>query len=227
MSTKSQPLFDVEKSIRESQKRNERVCWYALNVTPNHEFRLWEYYTGKQFPYRRHTVRKDANGKKLPPIKMDPVIEAFVPYRLQKRVWSDRVKTIPVVQSPGMIFVRMAMKNRDKIFYDHYVQSFVYDKARRFLTIIPDDEMNSFIKVVEDSEDSYITTPIAGNKVQIIRGKFEGLVGEVIRNDGKLRFQIRVTSLIAVSMSIAAEDIVVVPEYTESILPDISYNQIK
>lgn len=227
MKTKSSPVLDVDKAIHESQKRHEKVCWYALNVTPTHEFRLWEYFTGNIFPYRRHTVRKDASGKKLPPVKMDPVIEAFVPYRLRKRVWSDRVKTIPEVQTPGMIFVRMAMKDRDAIFCDHYVQSFVYDKNRRFPTIIPDDEMAKFIKVVESEEDLCIATPVAGDKVQIVRGKFEGLVGEVIRKDGKLRFQIRVTSGIAVSMSISADDIVVVPEETKSTLPDVNYNSIK
>ena len=207
---------DMELALLESKKRQEKVCWYALNVTQNHEFRLCEYYTGKTFPHRRHRKRKDCNGNILPPLKPERVIEAFVPYKLEKHKWKDRTKIVPEILVPGIVFVRFAMKDKDMMFCDHHVQSFIYDKQKRFAVIIPDDVMDRFIRMVESSVELSMSVPTVGDTVQIVRGDFKGMVGEVVRTEGNLSFQLRLTSRLACLMKIDADDIMVVPEGTES-----------
>lgn len=218
-------LTDSEKVRVDRQRRFSELHWYVLFVTPLHELRLWEYFTGKPCPDRRHVSKKDRQGNLISDPVLNPPIEAYVPYRIERRKWSDRIKKVPCLLAPGIIFVRIKLDNRSALFVDDKVRSFLYDHDRHEPVAIADWQMEQFRMMVEMSPDISMVVPVPGETVKIVKGAFKGMVGEVVRrrDEHSVKFQITLTGQCAFQMDLTIDDFIVVPKGTLPDLHDITY----
>lgn len=215
----------LEQARKDKEKRQNELHWYVLFVKPQHELRLWEYFTGKQCPDRRHIAKKDRHGNKIPDPVLDPAIDAFVPYRLERRQWSDRVKVLPRLVLPGVVFVRVKQTERSRLFVDDAVHSYLFDRDRQEPALVEDSQLEAFRLAVDEKVDVSMTIPVPGETVKIISGPFKGMIGELVRRLGenKPKFQITLTGQYAFQMDIEMDNFVVVPKGTLPDIYDIKY----
>lgn len=202
---------------KEKQERAKSLSWYALVVTPLHERQILEALTNVPDRFKR-----GGKASRKPIVPLDPPVEAYVPIREEKHKWSDRTKIVPVVLVPGIIFVRLRMV-QDKIrvlSMDEHVKLFVYNKDRREPEQIPDEQIRMLMKAVESATDLSIQEPVVGDTVKVLRGPFEGYVGQIIRSDGGTKFQLRLTHNLAGVFSMSLDDIKVVSPDTLPEFPD-------
>ncbi|MBR0038103.1 MAG: KOW motif-containing protein [Bacteroidales bacterium] len=212
-------LPDSEKARILRERRQKELHWYAIYVTPLHERQLLEAYTGVPDPYAR-TQRGRANRALA---KLDPPIEAYVPIREEKHKWSDRTRIVPVVLTPGIIFVRIRLEERRRLYIADYVNAFLYNKDKKEPAAIDDEVMVQFRTIVEHETDISLVTPSVGDTVQILSGPYEGFVGEVVRDRGNALFQLRLTDNLAVALTIKEDQIKIVPRGTMRKIPDVRY----
>ena len=204
-----------EYKVIQRNKRFEELGWYVLYVTAQHERQFLEAFTGKPDPYKRGGK---ACRRSFP--LLDPPIEAYVPIREEKRKWSDRIKIVPVILTPGIVFVHIKLSERRRLYINDHVNRFLYNKDKQEPARISDNQMEQFRSMVEEGEDVSMITPILGDTVQILTGKFQGYVGEIVRVDGKSKFQLRLNDYMAITISINADDVKYVPKGTKRIIPD-------
>lgn len=235
---KPEDLAYVQKQVRLCEKH-----WYALFVDPLHELRLWEYFTGQRCPDRRHAVKKDRSGVIIPDPALNPPIEAYVPYRLERRQWSDRVKKIPCLLAPGLIFVHIRLreprnvateeqsekderKEDDRIRLlssDPHVRRFLCNRELHEPAPISDDAMDIFMKYVQKHPDVSISAPEPGQTVRVLRGTFAGRIGKIVGalDDGKAIFQVTLVENLAFKTSLSFDDFVIVPKDSKAELSDV------
>ena len=213
-SNASLPNEEVQRYLRE--KRHNTLHWYVLYVTAQHERQVLEAFTGKADSYR---TTKSPLNRRLPPL--DPPIEAYVPIREERHKWSDRTRVVPIIMTPGIVFVRIKLAEKRRLYISDHIRSFLFDKDLREPASISDSVMEAFRSIVENAEDSTMQTPVPGDTVQIISGKFEGYVGEVVRREGQSHFQLRISEGIAITLRMEESMMKVVPKGTKRIIPDI------
>lgn len=199
-------------------KRQETLGWYALSVTAQHERKILEAFTGVKDKYSRD--KKDTRSKYG--VIAEP-IEAYLPIREEKHKWSDRVRIVPVVLTPGIIFVRIKQVDRSKLYINEHIHGFLFDKDKREPALIRDSVMKQFRKAIDEADDVSVDLPQPGSTVMIVTGKFEGYVGEVIRKDGMDKFQLRLSDRMALTFSINQDYLRVVPKGTVSEFPDTRF----
>jgi len=201
------------KAILLDRKKKE-VHWYALFVQGNHEKNIAE----------KLNEREKENMSRPEPFRKPAVIErAYVPTKQVKRKWSDRTKIIDQVITTGLVFIQMRLENQKDIYIDPYIKHFLYDRDSRTPAIIPDEQMDSFIKLVGGVEDISVGNPELGDKVRILRGPYEGMTGLLIRKDKGCRFQLRLCHNLAFQFNINSEDVAKVVADAEDIVPDERY----
>ena len=212
-------LSDSEKQRLLRQKRHKELHWYALYVSPLHERQLLEAFTGVPDPYVR-----TRRGRQVRAVsRLDPPIEAYVPIREEKHKWSDRTRIVPVVLIPGVVFVRIRLEERQRLYISDHINAFLYNKDRQEPAQIADETMLQFRRIVENESDVSMITPTVGDTVQILSGPYEGFVGEVVRQNGKALFQLRLTDNLAVALTISEDQIRIVPRGTVRSIPDVRY----
>lgn len=209
-------LPDSEKARLLHEKKQKELHWYVLKVASQHERQLLEAFTGIPDKYMRTEKRRKERALK----KLEPPIEAFVAIREQKHKWSDRMRTVPVILIPGMIFVRIRLEDKKRLYLSDFVKSFLFDKDKKEPACISDDIIAEFRKAIEDEVDISMQKPVAGSTVMIQHGPYEGFVGEVIKVRGGNKFQLRLTDSLAVVLTIDLSQIKVVPEGTAREIPD-------
>ncbi len=212
---------EVQRLLRE--KRYNALRWYVLYVTAQHERQILEAFTGKPDAYR--PARKSRSGaslaKKLP--VLDPPIEAYVPMREERHKWSDRTRIVPICLAPGIIFVRIRLKDKARLYISDHIRKFLYRKDLREPASISDDTMEAFKSIIEKSSDSSMQAPEPGDTVQVLSGPFEGFQGEIVRRDGATHFQLRIFEGCAVTVRMDANMMKVVPKGTQRVFPDAKF----
>ena len=212
---------EVQRLLRE--KRYNALRWYVLYVTAQHERQILEAFTGKPDAYR--PARKSRSGaslaKKLP--VLDPPIEAYVPMREERHKWSDRTRVVPICLAPGIIFVRIRLKDKARLYISDHIRKFLYRKDLREPASISDATMEAFKSIVEKSSDSSMQAPEPGDTVQVLSGPFEGFQGEIVRRDGATHFQLRIFEGCAVTVRMDANMMKVVPKGTQRVFPDAKF----
>ncbi len=212
---------EVQRLLRE--KRYNALRWYVLYVTAQHERQILEAFTGKPDAYR--PARKSRSGaslaKKLP--VLDPPIEAYVPMREERHKWSDRTRIVPICLAPGIIFVRIRLKDKARLYISDHIRKFLYRKDLREPASISDDTMEAFKSIIEKSSDSSMQAPEPGDTVQVLSGPFEGFQGEIVRRDGATHFQLRIFEGCAVTVRMDANMMKVVPKGTQRVFPDARF----
>lgn len=190
------------------QARRAKVCWYVLYCKPNHERKLAEIYNNMEHEER-------AKGEE------DFHIEAYVPCRKVKRKWSDRVKVVEQVLTPGIVFVRLALTYQPKLYVNSSaIRGLMYDKVKREPVPIPLAEMNNFRIMVDGEVHISMHDPQPGMKVRIEQGQFRGFVGTLIRYENDDCFQIRLNEQMAFSFKIKRTDVVAADDTAERIIID-------
>lgn len=221
--TQNPPLSEQEKKDLLREKRYNTLHWYVLYVTAQHERQILAAFTGQPDPYR--PARKSRSGsnlaKKLP--VLDPPIEAYVPIREERHKWSDRTRIVPICLAPGIVFVRIKLNDKKRLYISEHIRQFLFRRDVREPASISDETMERFRRIVETSDlssDLSMQAPEPGDTVQIINGPFEGMLGEVVRRDGATHFQLRIFDGFAVTLRMDAKLMKKVPKGTKRVYPD-------
>ncbi len=203
---------EIQSMLR--NRRRNKLQWYVLYVTAQHERKIADAISKQE---ESIYLQKQINGKLT---DSDYKIKTYVPTQTVKRKWSDRVVEKQVVIIPGVIFLRLKLVDKQRIYIDTNIRSFLYNKDKREPEPIPDWQMYQFQQLVNENTDLSMETPEIGDSVKIVIGKFKGFVGELIRkNNGETKFQIRIAGL-AFPINISKEEVVKVEPGTLPELPD-------
>ena len=118
-------------------------------------------------------------------------LETFLPVQKQKKIGEDgHIKETNKVLLAATIFVHCTQNERLTILKYGFVKRFMVDKTRinklgkHPVAIIPNFQIDTFRRFieVEDSPIELLPVPYeVGDLVKVISGKFQGLVGQVVR----------------------------------------------
>jgi transcription antitermination factor NusG len=127
-------------------------------------------------------------------------IETYLPTQEEIHQWSDRKKKVQRIVIPMILFVRMNSADANNVHRTPYFYGFIGNNRHDTKPApIPDRDIETlrFMLLHSDSPVSIETMPIkSGDKVRVIRGKLQGLEGEVIDfNSGKTELIVRLDIL--------------------------------
>ncbi len=168
------------------KKHYSTMRWFAVYVTPGHELQIYDYLMGIEEGMKSKRHRGKAKREDLF-IKVDPVkvrMECFVPLKRMHVKYSDRMVWKEKVQTPGIIFVRTILDNRDPLFHSpisEYVTGFLNDREKHWPQPIPDNQMLDF-KTLSDADwlDSVEKPTYAiGDRVLVLEGPLNGRVANL------------------------------------------------
>lgn len=112
-------------------------------------------------------------------------IEVFLPVRCERRIWSDRVKTVESALFPGYIFVRSALSGQEK--YRILDAGNIVGRSGSTPGIaIAESEIASVRKLAARAK-MVVSCPAitSGCRVVVIRGPLRGVEGEVEMHGGR------------------------------------------
>lgn len=133
-------------------------------------------------------------------------VEHFVPTRVVVRQLKYRKKKaeIPVIRN--LVFIRASKEKACAIPNDHGVQLFyMIDRQTRSFLVVPDKQMQDFMLVMDMDPDGvcFDNESIGiGEKVEVIKGVFSGVEGELVSMTNRSYVVIRVGQILSVSVSI-------------------------
>jgi len=135
-------------------------------------------------------------------------IMTFIPMKSVRdsKKGNPKIKEVPAIHN--LVF---AYSNRTSL--DEYISSeadaqmthYMWDKATRKPIVVPEKQMNDFIRVCTNSEEDLIyLTDISdklrsGSKVKVINGPFSGVEGVVVRIKKSRRVMVEIPSILSVA----------------------------
>ena len=161
------PIYGTGEAVAHSKR------WYVALVRMHHEKKVSEY------------LNKVG-------------IENFVPVQKEIHQWSDRRKLVESVLLPMMVFVHADPKERMEVLNFTTVSRYMVMRGESSPAVIPDDQMARFRFMLDYSDETICmnSSPLArGEKVQVIKGPLQGLVGELVNVDGKSKIAVRLNML--------------------------------
>ena len=180
---------------REKKEFYAAVHWYAVYVTPGHEFQIYDYLmglddddpkNGKGGSADRNRHRAKAKREDVKP-KIDKTkirLECFVPATIKHVKYSDRMVWKEKIQTPGIIFVHTQLDNRDELFHSRiteYVTGFINDRDKHRPLPIPDSQMIEFMAVIADDYDAELGHVYeVGDKVLVLEGALQNHIAELV-----------------------------------------------
>lgn len=185
-STPTDSQLELARSNNEKKKYYAATQWYAVYVRPQHEFQVHDYLMGVE-----DQGKKVHRGKaKLEDlfIKIDPAkvrMQCYVPVIRQRIKYSDRYIWKERIQTPGLVFVKTQLDNRDPLFHSpisEWVTGFLNDREKHRPACIPDSQMDLFMKLIEAEYAVSVDRPTfaIGQKVLILDGPMTGHVAELV-----------------------------------------------
>ena len=147
-------------------------------------------------------------------------VKVFIPMRWTKKKVGLRMKRVeePAIRSLLFVYCSQPFIQQFKLRrnYLQYICSFQKDGVREPI-IVPDQQMEDFIRVSTQSEElTYIdpeTENIApGTRVRIISGPFEGMIGTFQRVNGhrNRQFLIQIEGVLAIAIQISPNQIEII-----------------
>jgi transcription antitermination factor NusG len=149
--------------------------------------RLYNWYA----VYLRYQTEKKVNGELCA-----KGINCYLPIKISKHQWSDRIKAIEEPLLPGYIFVRVSMKEYYEVLLAKGALRYVKFENRP--AVIPEKQIQSLKIFVESDHCGIEVTTIRiakGNFVRVVKGPLKGAVGEVAEVRGKQRLLLRFDKL--------------------------------
>lgn len=125
-------------------------------------------------------------------------IENFLPVQMEVHQWSDRKKKVERVLIPMMIFVRVNSMQQLEVLKLSSVTRYVVLRNEHKPAIIPDKQMENFRFMLDFSDETiHFTDEIftVGEKVKVIKGPLKGLIGELIKINGKTNLAVRIEKI--------------------------------
>lgn len=125
-------------------------------------------------------------------------IDNFLPVQTEIRQWSDRKKKVERVLIPMMIFVYVDTEEQQRVIKLPSVIKYLVLRGEHKPTEIPASQMNSFMFMLDNSENqvNFSSNNLQpGEKIRVIKGSLAGLEGELIYIDGKSKIAIRIEQL--------------------------------
>jgi len=172
---------------REKKEYYAKKQWYAVYVTPGHEYQVFDFLNGVDKNEAKKRRRGKAKKEDLK-VHIDPekvLMECYLASVREKVKYSDRIVWKERIQTPGIVFVHCELDHRDVI-YDgtivEYVTGFLSDRTLHRPKAIPDAEMKVFMDMIDEDYRVSIEKPNykVGQKVLIIDGPAAGHLAELI-----------------------------------------------
>ena len=125
-------------------------------------------------------------------------IDNFLPVQTEIRQWSDRKKKIERVLIPMMIFVYVDTEEQQRVIRLPSIIRYLVLRGEHKPTEIPTSQMNSFMFMLDNSENqvNFSSNNLQpGENIRVIKGSLTGLEGELIYVEGKSKIAIRIEQL--------------------------------
>ena len=135
-------------------------------------------------------------------------IEAYVPLRVEKRKWSDRIKLVETPLITCYVFVRVNAARMIDVLRTQGVVGYVREGS--VPVVIPDRQMNDFIRSVDSVPHSveFTTSELkAGEPIIVTRGPLSGMKGEMVEYANGHKLIIRLNSIGCATVEIDVENI--------------------
>lgn len=168
-----------------------------------------EFMTDKEECYWFVAKTRSRQEKKIRQQLEEMGVEVYLPTSVEMRQWHDRKKKIEMVLIPSTIFIHcdkstaLSLPNDNGVPIRYAVN--IMDGKHEIMTV-PDREMDNFIKFLDFSEEAIVTNNeliyTKGTKVEITKGVWCGIEGELIRVDSKKKVVVKLTGLIACTLEI-------------------------
>ena len=111
-------------------------------------------------------------------------VQNFVPVTQTLKVRGGRRIKAIVPLIPNMVFLRASKSDACALANGRELPVFyVIDRSTNRMLVVPDKQMDDFIRVVTEEPDSVQLesfNPVPGQKVRIVSGRLQGVEGEVI-----------------------------------------------
>lgn len=115
-------------------------------------------------------------------------IERFIPTHIHTVKRNGRRKKLEKPVINNLIFLRATKAEALELANLYGIPlNYLIDRSTNSLLVIPDRQMEDFIKVMrEDEEEGPVEQPVAvGEKIRVIRGKLKGVEGNVLEVSDK------------------------------------------
>lgn len=140
--------------------------------------------------------------------------EVFLPTQTVIRQWSDRKKKMEKVVISTMFFVHCDEKEIRKVERYSFINCLMRAPGENRPAVIPDNQIETFRFMIGQSELEVIIDPptfIEGNKVRVVRGPLQGLVGDVTDiGDGKSKLSVNMENMLNASVTIDKADLEII-----------------
>lgn len=123
-------------------------------------------------------------------------IDCYLPMKVEKRRWSDRIKTIEEPLLRGYLFVKVS--NREYFDVLNTTGAVAYVSFSGKAAPIPEkqlDDLRVFLSDYNNQIDVTYDNLDEGMKVIVVAGPMKGVVGEIVEFRGKNRIAIRFRDL--------------------------------
>lgn len=133
-------------------------------------------------------------------------VEHFLPTQIVVRQLKYRKKKVEVPMIRNLVFVRATKEQACALPNDYGVQLFyMRDPITRSLLVVPDRQMRDFMFVMDIAPDGarFDTAPLeVGEKVEVVKGEFAGIQGELTTIFNRSYVLIRIPQILALSVRI-------------------------
>ncbi|WP_430974636.1 UpxY family transcription antiterminator [Sunxiuqinia rutila] len=136
-------------------------------------------------------------------------IEAYLPLRIQKKKWSDRIKVVEEPLLKGYLFVRVSQAEYADVLRTSGVVAYVTFGG--VAAEIPEKQLEDLRLFLDKVNASVCVTSEAvtkGQKVKVVGGVLQGVEGEIAEVRGKKRIVLRFESLGCVVFADVAIDLI-------------------
>jgi len=133
--------------------------------------------------------------------------QVFLPLIQERKVWSDRIKTVSMPLFPSYVFVKLERQNIPKIFYHPGIVHVVSSEGKP--CEVRDDEIILLEKIMSHGFPvQKVVNCMVGDKVRVVRGPLKGWAGKVETTRGTSRIVFQLTSILqSISVEVGMEDL--------------------
>jgi transcription antitermination factor NusG len=122
----------------------------------------------------------------------------FLPTYTTVRQWSDRKKKVITPLIKGIVFIQTTRKDLNKVYAFHHVRGVLKENAQP--GIVREEEIQNLKIIAHEWNGDVIETNHSynlekGDEIEVERGPFAGLTGELVNINGKHRVVVRLRSL--------------------------------
>lgn len=136
--------------------------------------------------------------KKLDKVLSDAGYETFLPLYTSVRQWSDRKKKVSIPLINSVVFVRTFPKELNTLYEFSQVNGILKEKGKP--GIVREEEIKNLEIIAQEWNGDLVEAnndiPLApGDPIEVIRGPFSGVHGDLVNHNGKHRVVVRLRSM--------------------------------